>query len=135
MDQTEDAVHALAWAGAQQSDAMGRTQSGLSEIQLRPDGRNRVSPEAAALLTESELATIQHDGSAWARIYAREALGEHLAQPESAIRILGDPESPGRAPARLIIEGDSSPPDLTLSHHGRWVAWAFFSPTGLRAGS
>lgn len=125
LEQTDTAVHALAWAGAQQSDSIGRTHSGLGEIEIRPDSRNRVSPEAAGLLTASELATIQHDGSAWARIHARKALADHLGQPESAIRILGDPESPGRAPARLFIEGSTSPPDLTLSHHGRWVAWAF----------
>lgn len=130
VDQSEHAVHALAWAGAQQTESQNHTHSGLNEIEVRADSRSRVSPEAAALLTASELATIQHDGSAWARIYARTALGDHLGQSESAIRILGDPESPGRAPARLIIEGDTSPPDLTLSHHGRWVAWAFLAPEG-----
>jgi phosphopantetheinyl transferase (holo-ACP synthase) len=128
IEQTEDSVHALAWAGAQQADAMARTQTGVHEIEVTPDNRSRVSSKAAALLTASELATIQHDGSAWCRVYARRALANHLGHDESAIRILGDPESPGRAPARLFIEGDTSPPDLTLSHHGRWVAWAFVAP-------
>lgn len=125
IDQKPDWVHVLAWAGAQPSDSRDRTRSGVDEIDVRPDSRSRVSPKAAALLTASELATIQHDGSAWARIYARTALADHLGLSDSDIRILGDPESPGRAPARLFIEGNASPPDLTLSHHGRWVAWAF----------
>jgi phosphopantetheinyl transferase (holo-ACP synthase) len=125
VEQSEDSMHALAWAGARQSDAVDRTHSGHNEITVTPDGRTRVSAEAAALLTTSELATIQHDGSAWSRVHIRRALATHLGQPESAIRVLGDPESPGRAPARLILEGSTSPPDITLSHHGRWVAWAF----------
>ena len=134
IDHTGSTVHALAWAGAHQSDAIGVTCSGLNEIELTPDSRNRVSTRAAALLTASELATIQHDGSAWCRVHARRALADHLEREESAIRILGDPESPGRAPPRLIIEGNSSPPDLTLSHHGGWVAWAFLA-SGSPAGS
>jgi len=125
IEHSETSIHALAWAGAHQADAIGRTLSGRGEIEVTPDSRNRVSSEAAALLTPSELATIQHDGSAWCRIHARRALANRLGRPESLIRILGDPESPGRAPARLLIEGETSPPDLTLSHHGHWVAWAF----------
>lgn len=134
----EDAVHALAWAGAAQQEALAFTEWGREVIPWRPGDRSGVSAEAASHLTAGELSTIYHDGSAWSRVHARRELSAALGVEEQSIRILGDPEAPGRAPARLIIEGEVQPPDLSLSHHGHFVAWAFLREDRLsaaRAGS
>ena len=134
----EDAVHALAWAGVAQTEALAFTEWGRELVEWTPGERTGVSPEAAAHLTPGELSTIHHDGSAWCRVHARRALAQELRVEEKSIRILGDPESPGRAPARLIVEGTVQPPDLSLSHHGHSVAWAFLRTDRLsaaRAGS
>ncbi len=46
------------------------------------------------------------------------------------IRIITSSERPGRAPPRVWVDGEPRPDlDLTISHHGRYVGWAFLLPS------
>jgi hypothetical protein len=59
---------------------------------------------------------------------AREGLG--LQQPpELPIEILTSGARPGRTPPRIRVAGKERPEfDLSLSHHGRFLAWVLFLP-------
>lgn len=46
------------------------------------------------------------------------------------IRIITSSERPGRTPPRVWVDGEPRPDlDLTISHHGRYVGWAFLLPS------
>jgi 4'-phosphopantetheinyl transferase superfamily len=123
---SSDVIHALAWTGAARERASGWTHAGFSDaLDPRTPGSWVLDTELAELLHPDERPSVRHAASAWARILAREALSGALGCPKDSIAILGDPEAPGRAPPRVRIEGYDPAPDLSLSHHGRLVAWAF----------
>lgn len=45
-----------------------------------------------------------------------------------ALRVIRDPSDrrwDGKGPPRLELQGRPLPLDVSLSHHGRWVAWVF----------
>jgi phosphopantetheinyl transferase (holo-ACP synthase) len=125
LESAERTIHALAWTGEDVDAAAHRTRAAFADP-VDPSGPGgRIAPALTELLHPEERATIHSAPSAWVRILAREALAGATGQPKEAIAILGDPDAPGRAPPRLRIEGLREVPDLSLSHHGRFVAWAF----------
>ena len=75
-----------------------------------------------------------------ARRVARARLASYLTRsqdeggPEPDIRIRTSETHPGRTPPRVVVDGRLRPDlDLSLSHHGRYVGWAFLVPPELRA--
>jgi hypothetical protein len=75
--------------------------------------------------------------AAEARLRARERLeawlrhldGERAPGTPSPVEIVTSGERPGRTPPRIRVLGRERPDlDLSLSHHGRFVAWAFLVP-------
>lgn len=62
--------------------------------------------------------------SAAVRMLARAALAETLGAHEGDVEIVCDPGVTGRRPPRVFLRGEPAPCDVSLSHHGRWVAWA-----------
>jgi len=126
---SSDVIHALAWTGAARERASAWTRAGFSDA-LDPDtaGSWALDTELVELLHPDERPSVKNAASAWARILAREALSGTIGCPKESIAILGDPQAPGTTPPRLRIEGYDPAPDLSLSHHGRFVAWAFLLP-------
>jgi hypothetical protein len=68
---------------------------------------------------------ISHQASALARLAARRALALSLGVPEGELEIGCAPGRPGRRIPKVFLEGKDTEVDLTLSHHGRLLAWAF----------
>jgi hypothetical protein len=114
-------LHALTWV----SPPDGGTPEhvwGLAELGDREEGwRARYEPQFSA----REWLCISHRASALARLSARRALASSLGLPEEELEIGCDPGAPGRRIPRTLLKGQDLGVDLTLSHHGRLLAWAF----------
>lgn len=86
------------------------------------------SPPLDALrgrFTPAERAFIHGAPSALARLAARRDLAAALAVSQDDILILAEDGPPGRVPPVVRVDGDLGRVDLSLSHDGRYVAWAF----------
>ncbi len=131
-------------AGAGNSGATAPRRDLLLELGMeRLDGIERVDPGVASTsFTPEEAAGIRTPLSARVRTLARRRIESHLARLEArlreldprpgsapAVEIRTDPSDAGRSPPVVWISGQPSPEiDLSLSHHGNCVAWAFLLP-------
>ena len=118
-----EAVHAMSWtlgAGAG-NPVVNYDCRQVSEETRGPasDFRRHFSP--------LEWRCVTHRASALTRILARHALAAASGVPEEAIEIRCGPGEPGRRIPSVWIHGEALPLDLTLSHHGRFLAYAFLS--------
>jgi len=75
-----------------------------------------------------------------ARQVAQARLGSYLGRdredegPAPEITIRTSAARPGRTPPHVVVDGQPRPDlDLSLSHHGRYVGWAFLVPPGIRS--
>ncbi len=72
--------------------------------------------------------------SAAVRIGARADLAELLGVAESRLEIVCAPGPTSQRPPRVLLDGSQAPADVSLSHDGRWIAWAIWvDTTGGRA--
>jgi len=120
-------------------------ESGLDEIgeDLKKD-RATVLASLRDRFTDDEWGSIHSVASAHVRLRVRRRLQELLvsaspgdpsrSNPAPDVEILTSADRPGRTPPRVRIDGVDRPDiDLSLSHHGRFVAWAILLPAGLGA--
>jgi phosphopantetheinyl transferase (holo-ACP synthase) len=95
-----------------------RVESDLERVHaIATDAREGFSRICARV---AELASPDADPSAAVRALAREDLASLLGAEPGALEI----GRRGRIPV-LLVAGFPSPLDLSLSHHGRFVAWAY----------
>lgn len=80
--------------------------------------------------SDREWACVSHEASALARVAARKSLATEMGVEESALEIGCGPGVPGRRIPKVLLKGKEIPADLTLSHHGRLLAWAFITSPG-----
>ncbi len=80
--------------------------------------------------TPAERAFIHGTPSALVRLAARRDMAAALAVAQEDILILAADGPPGRVPPVVRIDGDPGRVDLSLSHDGRYVAWAFLFGLG-----
>jgi|GEM_PF-1314035 len=144
-------VHLVGWAG----DAVsGERSAGLPaptlEVGLEASADRPGDLEGfRSHFTEFEWAGINTVPAAEARLRARARLEAYLARapqgsgpggrqhhPSSSsgapspVEIITSGERPGRTPPRIRVDGSDRPDlDVSLSHHGRFVAWALLVPT------
>lgn len=120
-----NALHAVTWIPDAGSDSprfswssavMGPEDEGWKEA-LAP----RFSPR--------EWGCVSHRHSALARLAARSSMAELLGVEEEEFEIGCGPGRPGRRIPKVFLRGQEIPIDLTLSHHGRLLAWAFLVPS------
>lgn len=117
----------------------------LHTIAVHAGGRNKnyrvvagmegadASPPLDALrrrFTPAERAFIHGVPSALVRLAARRDMAAALAVSQDDILILAADGPPGRVPPVVRIDGDLGQVDLSLSHDGRYVAWAFLFGVG-----
>lgn len=74
--------------------------------------------------TEREADAVHTRPSAAVRIGARVELADMMGIDVSRVEIVCDPGAPGRRPPRVFVDGSPARADVSLSHHGRWIAWA-----------
>ena len=121
-------IHAVAAFGA----AVGSALLGSERLGEPPEAWNARLAELLPRFTEREADAVHSLPSAAVRIRARSALAAVLAAEEADLEIVCDPGVTGRRPPRVLLRGRAAPADVSLSHHGSWVAWAVLpqNPTG-----
>jgi len=80
--------------------------------------------ELMARLTPREADAVHSPASASVRLGARGALARRMGVAEARLEIVCDPGVTGRRPPRVLLDGHPAAADVSLSHHGRWIAWA-----------
>jgi len=73
--------------------------------------------------TSKEADPIHSVPSALVRLEARAAAARALGQDEGSLELICGEGPKGRRPPRLLVGGIPAPLDVSLSHHGRFVAW------------
>lgn len=121
VEKTESSVHAISWIrGLEREDPYHRAICRKSEL-----GTRGPATGLEANFSDRELDCVTHRASALTRIQAREDLARTLGIPESSLEIGCGPGSPGRRVPEVRFNGEELPVDLSLSHHGRFLAWVF----------
>lgn len=75
-------------------------------------------------LSKRERAAVYSRGSTLVRLLARRALADALEVEESRVAVICGQGPKGRVPPQALLDGLPAPMDVSLSHHGRWPAWA-----------
>ena len=114
-------VAALAWNGVV-TDRPPEWDWGAA-ANLDPDP---AAPMEALLLNLSkrERRPVHARNSALVRLAARAALARGLGVDETRVEIVCREGPKGRVPPEVLIDGKAAPADVSLSHHGEWLAWA-----------
>jgi hypothetical protein len=79
-----------------------------------------------ARLSDREGDAVHSLESAAVRVAARAALAASMLVAEDRLEIVCDPGPYGRRPPRVCLDGASTGADVSLSHAGRWIAWAYW---------
>lgn len=96
-------------------------------LERLPEGL--VLEELRHRFTDREWAGVHGIPSAWVRLLARRRLSGLLSPSGGRVEILTSGDRPGRTPPTVRVDGSPrSDLDLSLSHHGRFVAWALLLP-------
>jgi len=82
--------------------------------------------ELRRALTEREADAVYSRESAAVRIGARADLAERLGVNEQRLEIVCAPGPASQRPPRVLLDGQDAPADVSLSHDGRWIAWAIW---------
>jgi phosphopantetheine--protein transferase-like protein len=115
------ALHAVTWA-SRGPDEVPRFSWGSSLMEemgasWRSVLRHHFSPR--------EWNCVSHQASALTRLAARKSLSFALGVLEQDLEIGCGTGTPGRRIPKVFLKGRELPADLSLSHHGRLLAWAF----------
>jgi len=126
------AVLTHAWVhvyGALDGDAASvpahRVMAGVSTLRPLPEQTLEI---LSSYLSPAEMESVHSQPSALVRLHAKARLAQHLHVSPERLQIVR-PGPPGdRQPPRLLVDGrHADDVDLSLSHHGNHIAWAFVS--------
>ena len=106
----------------------GMTPGFQWDCHLAQEETRGVPTELRGVFSAEEWACITHRASALTRIRAREALAVSLSVEVTDLQIRCREGLPGRRIPTVWLRNREIPVDLTLSHHGAFLAWAFLSP-------
>jgi phosphopantetheinyl transferase len=118
------ALHAVTWIPDIGHDSPPFTW-GSEEAEAPNDGWKEALESS---FSPREWGCVSHRHSALARLAARRSLAESLGVEERELEIGCGPGKPGRRIPKVFHRGEEIPVDLTLSHHGRLLAWAYLTP-------
>ena len=119
-------VHVVGWVGgtthARKAERLDHRLARLDE-----PGAAWSAPrgELEGRLTPRELEAVHSRASLAVRIGARAAIAEALTIDERRLEIVCPPGKPGRRPPAVLVDGEPATVDVSLSHDGDWIAWAF----------
>ena len=77
----------------------------------------------AQQFSAAERSSIKTPESEQARMALKQALAEHLNSDVAQMQIIRPSHKGKPQPPYLLIDDRPSPIDISLSHHGQWVAW------------
>jgi hypothetical protein len=116
-----DRVGAIAWDGPAGDEPVEWGWGAARELDPAPDD----PLETLVLrLSEGERTPVHSRGSALVRLAARAALATALHADEARVAVITREGPKGRMPPVAMLDGRAAPADVSLSHHGRWIAWA-----------
>lgn len=75
-----------------------------------------------------EADAVYSQASAAVRLAARSALAARLALDEARLEIVCAPGPTSQRIPSVLVDGDRARADVSLSHDGRWIAWAIAAP-------
>ncbi len=121
VERNGSALHAQTWT----RDPGGSTpliRRGIGPAQAMPGDWRVVLRERFSF---REWACVSHLNSALARLATRQALAVALGLEETRLEVGCRPGPPGGRIPLVLLDGREAPVDLSLSHHGGFLAWAF----------
>ena len=83
--------------------------------------------ELETRFTERERDAVYSLRSAAVRLGARKDLAQALDVDEKRLEIVCDPGPTSQRPPRVLLDGERTAADVSLSHDGRWIAWAIWT--------
>jgi len=125
-----DRIHVVGWhGGGPDRRPPGRIVRGVRSFRRRDDRESVDWRESLRdRFSDREWGSIHRPESALVRLRARGALARLLGVGEGAVEIVCDDGPAGRMPPRALVDGEPCRVDLSLSHHGRFLAWAMGVP-------
>jgi hypothetical protein len=123
MEVAGTALHAVTWTPSPTGDVPPFSW-GFNQITERVESwKETLRPGFSSL----EWDCVSHQASALARLAARRSMASALGVDEGDLEIGCGPGKPGRRIPKVFLKGEEIPVDLSLSHHGRLLAWAFLT--------
>lgn len=119
-------IHVLSWSPQGEPDPREMPPGISSGVQALPEEGPAEDWRAglADRFTEREWGAIHAWPSALVRLEARAELARRLDVDQGRLQIVCPGDAPGRTPPEVLLDGDETPADVSLSHHRRFVAWA-----------
>jgi hypothetical protein len=114
-------LHAVSWTPTEPTTVPPFTWGSRALTGTANGWREALGPRFSTM----EWPCISHRPSALARLAARQSLASALGIREDELEIGCGPGKPGRRIPKVFFRGKELPVDLTLSHHGRVLAWAY----------
>lgn len=114
------ALHAISCFGAPLSDVV----TGLGRLDQPEAAWSGSLEDLMARFSRREADPVHSLASAAVRLGARGALAAALGVVEDRLEIVCAPGVTGRRPPFALLDGAPAPADVSLSHHGDWIAWA-----------
>ena len=102
------------------------------EIRLAdsPGGGERAPEDLLGRFSAREALAVYDLASARVRLESRAHLARELGVAEERLEIVCSGGRTGRVPPAVLLDGLPVAADLSLSHHGHWIAWALLIPRG-----
>lgn len=109
------AIHVVSWA---------ERREGLPRLHARAEQLPDEDPVPLHRLSDRERNAVHSPASAWVRLRARAALAELAEVDEGELEIVSAAGPAGRTPPTVLLRGEPAEWSVSLSHHGRLLAWA-----------
>jgi len=123
----EERIHMVGWessiAEAFELDPHIRAQHMATDLLEGPNPRKRWEEFLAFHFTPQEADPIHSIPSAMVRLAARKEAARVLSAPEARLQLICGEGPKGRTPPRLLLDHEPVALDVSLSHHGRYIAW------------
>lgn len=119
-----DVLHAVAYAHPRTLPLREEIGLGLALLDEPSAPWKAPLEELVHRLSRREAEPVHSRESAAVRLAARAALADAMHVAEERLEIVCEPGSPGRRPPAVLLDGAPTTADVSLSHHGRWIAWA-----------
>jgi phosphopantetheinyl transferase (holo-ACP synthase) len=127
LEMSDGAIHALTWLPRRSGEVPPFTW-GFQDL---PESGGQWKETLRPRFSDAEWECISHRASAFARLAARQSVADRLGVEETSLEISCGPGRPGRRIPIVFLGGNPLDVDLTLSHHGHLLGWAFKTPEGI----
>lgn len=126
----KNVLHACAWTGALSPPPNGFIPAdlylGLAQLDEPGAPWSAPYPELLQALTPYEQAGVLSRESAAVRIGLRASVAEMISVSQEHLQVVRPPRGTlSRGHPVLLLNGKQSSIDISISHHGSWISWAF----------